>query len=438
IEIVKDVVSPFATDAGRFNLVADSITRLANAYDVNMTAGTSADDPAVTGIQNTTGQFKVQVGTSQQANPSRTIAIAETAGASTSLSDYTSSITCVDTGSNQVVAGPTAATTLNLNAAADKSYRCTITHTRKTATIKLVKDFQGTIGNAMVDLTLGGNVVANDLTADGQSAVIPVLPGSFTVAEAFVAGNASDFSTSVSCTNATSTTGSGLSRTVVVPVNANVVCTFTNVRNAAQLKIIKIVQGPANTGNTSWSFAVTGPSPSTQLLSVTGLNQASTSFLPVDTGTYSIVESGASGTDASLFNTTVACAGADNAGTVGGGGKSISNLIIGTGDQVTCTFTNTRKQAKLEVKKSYPAQGADRFTLQILDQPASSTIDEATNQTNGGSTGENILPTGAYTVRELGFGSTSLANYNTTLACVLDGTSTPVTATPGVNNQVGT
>ncbi len=115
IEVVKDL-NP-GTDTGRFNLQIDGITEKANAGDTD-----------------TTGEKTVNTGTHT---------VGETQGNAGVLSDYQKSIVCLDTANqNQQVAATNGdnAGPLDVPVTAGSDIVCTVTNTRETGKIEVVKD----------------------------------------------------------------------------------------------------------------------------------------------------------------------------------------------------------------------------------------------------------------------------------------------------------
>ena len=89
-----------------------------------------------------------------------------------------------------------------------------------------------------------------------------------------------------------------------------------------------------------------------------------------------------------------------------------ATIKVGSGETVTCTFTNTRKTGKLEVVKDLqPAGDGGLFNLQI------DAVTQAPNVGDGGTTGEKTLTTGTHSVGETAGTSTSLSDYVSSIEC---------------------
>ena len=117
---VNKVLTP-ATDSGKFNLQINGTTK---ATDV--------------GNGGTTGAVTVSAGSS--ANPGADHTVGETAGTNTSLSDYTSSLSCLEEGGST-----TPDTDGTLNVQPDDNWTCTITNTRKTGSLQISKSVTGDV-----------------------------------------------------------------------------------------------------------------------------------------------------------------------------------------------------------------------------------------------------------------------------------------------------
>jgi len=235
MEVIK-VVSP-ASDSGRFNLQIDGVTVLADA--------TNGDS---------TGQQVVAPGT---------IPVGETAGTGTSLSGFNSAIAC-DNGTNGV--GPA----LNVTVVATTSVICTITNTRLTGTLSVVKRLVPASDPGRFDLLVNGVASAVDVGDGGATGPLTVNAPTATVGEtAGTSTNLADYITAIECR-----AGGGAGAVVAsasgagpldVPVGGgdNVACTLTNTRSAA-LAITKTDGVPTATrgGSVTYTIIASNPGPS--------------------------------------------------------------------------------------------------------------------------------------------------------------------------------
>ena len=128
---------------------------------------------------------------------------------------------------------------------------------------------------------------------------------------------------------------------IPVQAGANVVCTFTNARDTAQIKVNKTVVPAEDEGR--FNLLINDSEYATNVG-----DGGTTSWITVPTGTYSVSETAAEGTDLDDYVTTNEC----NWGQRGGGGEgtSVSGLELEYKDQVSCTFYNTRKSEVVVTK----------------------------------------------------------------------------------------
>lgn len=116
-------------------------------------------------------------------------------------------------------------------------------------TVTLTKAWASPVNGDAVGLTVAGGTsatagssVAGGATTPARSVV--ATGATITLAEAFTSGSAVNYDTTLACAKNTDGTavavaGTGLSRTIVVPVDSPVTCTYTNTRRIADLLITK-------------------------------------------------------------------------------------------------------------------------------------------------------------------------------------------------------
>ncbi|MBC8450276.1 MAG: hypothetical protein H8D78_21290 [Chloroflexi bacterium] len=212
LEVVKDL-DP-ASDGGKFNLRIDGVTKASN---VGHGGGTGPQEASV-------GRHTV----------------GETAGATTSLSDYDTSIQCRDGGGEGQVVAQGADALLDVTLAADEQIRCTVRNRLKRGTIIVQKqtDPDGAAGS----FTFSGHA-AGAISDGGTIVVSNLLPGAYTTAEA---DPGPDFElTAITCNDGNST-GNLDTRTAtfVVEAGETVKCTFSNARRS--LQVSKATLWPVN------------------------------------------------------------------------------------------------------------------------------------------------------------------------------------------------
>lgn len=307
---VNKVLSP-SNDPGKFNLLIDSNTGATNVGDGG-----------------TTGAQTVSIGSHT---------VSETAGTATTLSDYTA------------VIGGNCASDGSITLAAGDNKTCTITNTRNTGTIELKKVWSGTPGQTTLNIgttASGSNVASTQTGADGGAPLTTgqqtVNTGTYYVSET---GGLTDYTPALNCTDdGTPIAVLGSFDSVDVTTGHAIVCTFTNTRNQGTIEVIKDVT-PDDFGATNWDINISGPTTNSATLS----DDQNTGVLNSDTGSYTITESAHAGTDASNYTSTYSCVNGTTPVT-SGSGMSLG-FTLSTGQNIVCTFTNTRKTADLKVYK---------------------------------------------------------------------------------------
>jgi uncharacterized repeat protein (TIGR01451 family) len=203
----------------------------------------------------TTGFVTVPVGN---------VSVGELAGTGISLGDYGTQIACGSKGD-----GAAGATSHSFAVGYGDQVECTITNTRKTGTLEVVKVYRTPEGQqaptpySSVALKVDGTTKA---TAPAQSTTGPVQvnTGQHAASEAFVqAGDADLYTSSGVCKLGEQVLGSvaGDGRSVTgIPVGKNdaVVCTFTNTRKARSIEVTKAV---SETVNGTFDTSATKPEP---------------------------------------------------------------------------------------------------------------------------------------------------------------------------------
>jgi uncharacterized repeat protein (TIGR01451 family) len=146
-------------------------------------------------------------------------------------------------------------------------------------------------------------------------------------------------------------------------------------------------------GATDWTWDINGSG-----------NYATGSTQNVAAGTYTVSEDQKDG----YHVTASSCTGETTPGTA----TTSLSATVTPGENVVCTFTNTRNTGTITVNKVVnPANDSGKFDLRI-----NGTV-YADDVGNGGTTGAVQLPTGNYTVSEVAGTGTSLADYSSSLSC---------------------
>ncbi len=311
IEVIKQLTP--ITDAGRFNLQIDGITNKANA--------TNSD---------TTEAVEVTAGTSK--NPGATHTVGEVASVDpmTNLANYTSSISCVDKGKLTFNGGPalTTANVSSLNVPVDQNDEivCTITNTRKQATLTVNKIVSPTFDAGRFNLQIDGAIQGTGASVGngGTTGPITLDPGPHTVSETAVTGtNLSDYT--VTYGGACDSSGN-----VTLDTNDAKTCTITNTRKTGTIIINKTTIG----GDNTFGYTISGPSNISASFPTTN-GSGTTGTLTVNTGTYTVTED----TPPAGWILTDVSSNCQN------------TFTVNAGQTVTCAFINT-KNATLKVIKT--------------------------------------------------------------------------------------
>ena len=333
-----------------------------NAAD-QFTAATGYTSPAASlKTQNTTG-----IGTTATTGAisiigsnSITLSAAMASGSVSSLSNYTSTIACTNSG----VAGSTttlpsgAGTSFAFTPNAGASVACTITLTPIAAKVNLVKIWaSGSTKNDKITVTTTGGsanpTVSSTAAAAGNTTTgtaVTVAAGNTITfpAEIFNTGSQSNYSTTLACTgNTNPLSGSAPGSTLLIdPGDAAIVCTYTNTPAVVNLTLVKTWGTNSKVGDTVTVTSTGG----TNTASVTSKNLVSTgttttgTAVKVAAGNVITVGEVYSVGSASNYTSTLACTG--NANPISG-----SVLTVNASDTaIICTETNTPNGTPLTVR----------------------------------------------------------------------------------------
>ena len=191
---------------------------------------------------------------------------------------------------------------------------------------------------------------------------------------------------------------------------------------------ITIIKDAVPNGSTSFPFTAS-PSPLGNFSLIDNGTLANTTVFSniTDFQTYTVTENTPSGWSFTGANCSVL--------SPNGGSQSISGatatIVLKEGENVTCTYTNTRDQGSIELKKAWVGTGG-QTTLNIGNSAGGAQVDTQLTGAAGAApltTGANIVDTGTYYVSETG----GLTNYDSSDAvCVDTGNSNaPVSVTAG-------
>ena len=383
LEVVKKV-NP-TTDPGRFDLRIDDTVQ--------------KDEAAHNG---TTDEKTLNTGNHT---------VAETADGETTLTDYSSSIECkADNGTGAVVAQGSGSGPVTVNVTYASDIVCTITNTRKTGKLEVVKKVNPTTDPGRFDLRIDNMVQKDEAAHNGTTDEKTLNTGNHTVAEtADGETTLTDYSSSIECkadngTGAVVAQGSGSGPvTVNVTDGSDIVCTITNQRKP-EIKVVKDLVPNTDPGRFDLKIDTT---PFTN--GGAGYADGDTGFQKVTTGSHTVSEVGHGTTNLNDYVSKVVCD-SSKGSTDPGTSRTFS---VDYGDKVTCTITNQRKPEIKVVKDLVPNTDPGRFDLKI----------DTTPFTNGGAgyadgdTGFQKVTTGSHTVSEVGHGTTNLNDYVSKVVC---------------------
>jgi fimbrial isopeptide formation D2 family protein len=173
-----------------------------------------------------------------------------------------------------------------------------------------------------------------------------------------------------------------------VPNGGSATCTVSNDDQPGELIVNKVIIG-GDASPDDFSFRVNGGS-------ATDFEPDGSNSLSVPAGSYSVVETTASGWDTSYEN--------------------CSQVRVPNGGSATCTITNERQTGSLKVDKQVtPAEDDGKFDLVVDGEKLANEIRD------GGTTGWLTLETGTHTVGEVADGETTLADYASEIECRANG-----------------
>lgn len=167
-----------------------------------------------------------------------TYEVSETAGTGTDLDDFSTTISCIDTANNDAAVTATLANGHAWDVAVgdEQAIVCTITNTRKTGELEVVKDLSPDDDPGLFDLQIDGSTAFADASDGDTTGAVTVDTGTHTVGEiAGTATNLGDYASDISCvdeggqgTEVASMIGTG-PLDVEVGDGDHIVCTITNV-----------------------------------------------------------------------------------------------------------------------------------------------------------------------------------------------------------------
>ncbi len=299
-------------------------------------------------------------------------------------------IVCNDpTGNSAINIGAGSAT---VNIAPGESVNCTFTNVKRGSItidkVTLPADDSQSFNFTTTGSGYSGFALTDTAAPNTQS----VAPGIYGVSEGAVAG--------WDLTSAVCSDGSPISE-IVVGAGEAVNCTVTNTRRSTLTLKKDIVPVPGYAVDDLFNLQIDGVDvggPFGDDGSTGAQSYAGNSVHP-------IAETSAGPGALSDYTTAINCVG-------GTFDANSGQVTLPPGADVVCTFVNTRKRGVIELQKAFvPANDPGQVNLEIVG------VTVAANQAHGGTTGDHIVPTGAYVVRETAGTATALTDYDTAISC---------------------
>ena len=345
------------------------------------------------------------------------VTLAETAGTGTSLANYTSSLACVNSATGASV--PVTSNQITMPTP-PIGIVCTYTNTRKSATLQLKKQWSNAKVGDSASLTatgiVNGAAASFDSTAGSANELdagtsVTVYAGEVATLGETVNPAANYTSTGPVCTGTSGLSGSTLT---VGAADTTIVCTYTNTRKSTTLQLKK-----------QWANANVGD---TAALTATGITNSAGAALNSTAGSANELDAGSAvtvfaGEVATLGETVNPAANYTSAGPVctNTGGLSGSTLTVGAADgPIVCTYTNTRKQGTLQVRKTWVnAQVGDSASISVtgIVNAATAGLNSTANSANETDPG-SVVAMYAGEMATFSESVTPSANYTSSFECV--------------------
>jgi len=320
-------------------IIKDATPDDGTTFNFNINDSTTAATGSING-SGTVGTFVVQAGNVTVIEPP--------------IADWTlQSTVCQDESGADIATTPgAAANSTDFVVASGDDITCTFTNVRNvTSSITIVKesvagngvdatfDFGGTLGDFVLTTT-GGSTMSSGTA----SLTFDVVAGSYTVTEN--PNNLYDL-IGLSCVDPTdNSTTSGSTATIDVADGEAITCTFTN-QKKGRLIVSKETVGGDDSFDFSGDFATT-------------LSGGGTDNTLITPGTYTVTEASVAG----WALTNIDCSDGNSSGNID---TMAATYIISVGEQVDCTFTNTKLSTIVITKTVVPSGtvGSFDFTTNI-------------------------------------------------------------------------
>lgn len=343
IEVVKDLQP--SDDPGTFNLQVNGTT-----------------EAACVGDTGTSGVVNVQAGTSENPGATHTVGENATSCGSTNLSEYSSSITCINRGTSTFHGGAalTANNTgpLNVPVVKDDDIVCTISNTRiNNGSITVIKDASPNSSQDFGFTTSGAGLSSFTLDDDTDNTLSDTHvfsslgSGAYSITESAITGWSLS---SLTCTDTTTQqpvgTIDGATASITLASGQNVLCTYVNTQDTATIQVVKQLSPTTDPG--VFDLRIDGVDQATDV----GNNGSTSEITVLTTSQHTVSE--VAGTDTTLadYSSTYSC---NNS--LSGSGTSVGPFSVTKDQTVVCTFTNTRNTGSVKVNKLVDTDGNGSF-----------------------------------------------------------------------------
>ena len=297
---------------------------------------------------------------------------------------------------------------------------CTITNTRETGRLEVVKDLIPAADPGTFDLQIDGSTEKQDAVDGDTTGEKTLNTGPHTVGE--LAGSAAtdldDYQKSIRCIDTANANQEVLNQpaddadaSVQVDSGDDIVCTITNTRETGRLEVVKDLIPATDPG--TFDLQIDGSTEKQD-----AVDGDTTGEKTLNTGPHTVGElAGSAATDLDDYQKAIRCIDTANANQEvlnQPADDADASVQVDSGDDIVCTITNTRETGRLEVVKDLiPATDPGTFDLQIDGST------EKQDAVDGDTTGEKTLNTGPHTVGELaGSAATDLDDYQKAIRCI--------------------
>ena len=297
---------------------------------------------------------------------------------------------------------------------------CTITNTRETGRLEVVKDLIPATDPGTFDLQIDGSTEKQDAVDGDTTGEKTLNTGPHTVGE--LAGSAAtdldDYQKAIRCIDTANANQEVLNQpaddadaSVQVDSGDDIVCTITNTRETGRLEVVKDLIPATDPG--TFDLQIDGSTEKQD-----AVDGDTTGEKTLNTGPHTVGElAGSAATDLDDYQKAIRCIDTANANQEvlnQPADDADASVQVDSGDDIVCTITNTRETGRLEVVKDLiPATDPGTFDLQIDGST------EKQDAVDGDTTGEKTLNTGPHTVGELaGSAATDLDDYQKAIRCI--------------------